>query len=62
MIDNNGKAIVIADFLVDALALGVHRIYNTNSISQRYGRIEDFIKPGSNSYHLTKEKGVRHRS
>jgi ADP-ribosylglycohydrolase len=57
MIDNNGKAMVMAAFLADALALGAHWIYDTNSISQRYGRIEDFIKPGPNSYHPTKEKG-----
>ena len=62
MNDNNGKTMVMATFLADALALGAHWIYDTKSISQRYGRIEDFIKPGSNSYHPTKEKGVRHRS
>lgn len=57
MIDDNGKAMVMAAFLADALALGAHWIYETKNISQRYGRIEKFIKPGSNSYHPTKEKG-----
>jgi ADP-ribosylglycohydrolase len=57
MIDNNGKAMVMAAFLADALALGVHWIYNTKIISQNHGKIEDFIKPGPNSYHPTKEKG-----
>ena len=57
MIDNNGKTMVMAAFLADALALGAHWIYDTNSISQRYGRIADFSKPSPNSYHPTREKG-----
>jgi len=57
MYDHNGKTMVMAAFLADALALGAHWIYDTKSISQRYGRIENFIKPDSNSYHPTREKG-----
>jgi ADP-ribosylglycohydrolase len=57
MIDNNGKAMVMSAFLADALALGVHWIYDAKRIFQQHKRIEGFIKPGSNSYHPTKEKG-----
>jgi hypothetical protein len=33
MIDNNPKAMVMAAFMADALALGAHWIYNTQEIS-----------------------------
>ncbi len=57
MIDTNAKAMVMAAFLADALALGAHWIYDTQDISKRFGRIENFLTPGSDSYHPTKEKG-----
>ncbi len=57
MIDNNGKAMVMAAFSADALALGAHWIYDAKSIIQRYGRIENFIPPGPNSYHPARKKG-----
>ena len=57
MIDNNGKAMVMAAFVADALSLGAHWIYDAESISKRFGRIENFITPDPNSYHSTKEKG-----
>lgn len=55
--DNNGKAMVIASFAADSLALGVHWIYDTESIVKLFGRVELFLKPGNHSYHSTKEKG-----
>ena len=57
MIDNNGKAMVMAAFMADALSLGAHWIYDAESISKRFGRIENFMTPDPNSYHSTKEKG-----
>jgi ADP-ribosylglycohydrolase len=57
MIDNNAKAMVMAAFMADALALGAHWIYDAKDISKRFGRIENFMPPGPNSYHATKEKG-----
>jgi ADP-ribosylglycohydrolase len=57
MIDNNGKAMVMAAFMADALSLGAHWIYDAESISKRFGRIENFMTPGPHSYHSTKEKG-----
>jgi len=56
--DSHGKAMVLAAFAADALALGAHWIYDTASISKRFGRIEAFLKPGPDSYHPTKEKGA----
>jgi ADP-ribosylglycohydrolase len=57
VIDNNGKAMVMAAFMADALSLGAHWIYDAESIFKRFGRIENFMAPDSNSYHSTKEKG-----
>jgi ADP-ribosylglycohydrolase len=56
--DNHGKAMVLAAFAADALALGAHWIYDTELISRRFGRIAAFLKPGPDSYHPTKEKGA----
>ena len=57
MIDNNPKAMVMAAFMADALALGAHWIYDAQEISKRFGRIENFLAPDPNSYHATKGKG-----
>jgi ADP-ribosylglycohydrolase len=48
---------VMASFAADSLALGVHWIYDTESIVHLFGRVESFLKPGTHSYHSTKEKG-----
>ncbi len=56
--EENGKAMVLACFAADALALGAHWMYNTEKLSKRFGRIDAFLKPGSDSYHPTKEKGA----
>jgi ADP-ribosylglycohydrolase len=57
MIDNRPKAMVMAAFMADALALGAHWIYDAQDISKRFGRIENFLAPDPNSYHAAKEKG-----
>jgi len=54
----NGKAMVLASFAADSLALGAHWIYDTESISKMFGRVDTFLKPAPNSYHATKEKGA----
>ena len=56
--NGNGKAMVLASFAADALALGAHWIYDTESITRMFGRIDTFLKPAPNSYHATKEKGA----
>jgi ADP-ribosylglycohydrolase len=53
----NGKTMVLASFVGDALALGVHWIYDTARIEKEFGRVDSFLKPPSDSYHPTKERG-----
>lgn len=54
---DNGKTMVMAAFVADALALGAHWIYDTDKISKDFGRVDTFLKPAPDSYHPTKEKG-----
>jgi len=51
------KAMVFASFAADALALGVHWIYNTNVIDKKFGRVETYLKPERPTYHPTKARG-----
>lgn len=51
------KAMVMASFAGDSLALGVHWIYSTIKIAKLFGRVEDYRKPGEGSYHPTKDRG-----
>ncbi len=51
------KAMLLASFASDSLALGVHWIYNTNVIDKKFGRVEHLVKPIKQSYHKTKDKG-----
>ena len=51
------KAMVLASFAADSLALGVHWIYNTNVIDKKFGRVEQFIKPERPTYHPTRDRG-----
>ena len=55
--EENGKAMVLASFAADSLALGAHWIYDTESIVKLFGRVESFLKPSHNSYHSTKGIG-----
>jgi ADP-ribosylglycohydrolase len=54
---DKSKAMVLASFAADALALGVHWIYNTRVIDKKWGRVERFIKPERPTYHPTKDCG-----
>ena len=51
------RAMVLASFAADALALGAHWIYDTSAIDRKFGRVERFIKPLENSYHDGKALG-----
>ena len=51
------KAMVLASFAADSLALGVHWIYNTRVIDKKFGRVEHFLKPERPTYHPTKQRG-----
>jgi ADP-ribosylglycohydrolase len=54
---DNARAMVLASFIADSLALGVHWIYDASKIASEYGRVETFIAPKEDSYHPTKDKG-----
>ena len=54
---DNANAMALGSFIADALALGVHWIYNTNVIDKKFGRVEHFLKPERPTYHPTKDKG-----
>ncbi|HPI93904.1 MAG TPA: ADP-ribosylglycohydrolase family protein [Deltaproteobacteria bacterium] len=54
---DKAKAMVLASFAGDSLALGAHWIYSTERIAREYGRIEGYLAPSTNSYHPTKGKG-----
>jgi ADP-ribosylglycohydrolase len=51
------KAMVLASFAADSLALGVHWIYNTHVIDKKFGRVEHYIKPERPTYHPAKKRG-----
>jgi len=56
-VKDNSVAMVMASFLGDSLALGVHWIYDTRRIQVEFGRVDSFLKPKPDSYHPTKEEG-----
>jgi ADP-ribosylglycohydrolase len=51
------QAMVLASFVADSLALGVHWIYDTDQIDREVGRITDLLPPRQGSYHPTKKRG-----
>ena len=57
MIRPNVKDAVITSFVADALALGVHWVYDVNAIIEKYGRLEKMAAPILAPYHVGKKKG-----
>lgn len=51
-------AMVLASFVADSLALGAHWIYDTADIDRKFGRVEELLAPGADSYHKGKERGA----
>jgi len=51
------KAMVLASFIGDALALGAHWMYDPKAIEDRFGRVERYHDPLPNSYHPNRKKG-----
>lgn len=51
------KDAVMASFIADALALGVHWVYDIAQIKDRYGRLEEMAAPELAPYHGAREKG-----
>ena len=56
MTESRVKAAVIGGFVADALALGVHWVYNTGVIDKKLGRVEHYHDPMT-SYHKGKKAG-----
>ena len=54
---DNAKAMVLASFAGDSLALGAHWIYDTDQIAAIFNRVETYQKPGPDAYHPTKNAG-----
>ena len=54
---DNTKAMVLASFAADTLALGVHWIYDTAVIDDKFGRVDSPRGPGADSFHSTKTLG-----
>ena len=48
---------VLAAFTADALSLGVHWVYDTSQIRQKYGRLDKMVAPQLAEYHLPKQAG-----
>jgi len=53
----NEKAMVLASFAADSLALGVHWIYDTNDLRARFNRVEELLHPHEDSHHTGKKQG-----
>ncbi len=51
------KAMVLASFAGDALALGAHWIYDTDKLYAQLGRVEDYLSPSPDSFHSGKADG-----
>ncbi len=50
-------AMVMAAFVGDSLALGVHWIYDVDRIRKDFGRVDSLLRPDPASYHPTKVRG-----
>lgn len=50
------KAVVLGSFVADALALGVHWVYNTHVIDRKFGRLDRYADPLT-SHHKGKKAG-----
>ena len=53
----HAEAMVLASFVADSLALGVHWIYDTKRIAEEFGRVGDLLPPHRGGYHETKRRG-----
>lgn len=55
---DKARSMILASFIGDALALGVHWVYNTNVIDKKYGRVTDMLPPKLASFHRGKPAGA----
>lgn len=57
MLQDKLKAMLLASFVADSLAMPVHWIYDTDEIERRFGRVEDLLAPPEKSYHAIRRLG-----
>ena len=55
--EDQKKALVMASFVADSLALGAHWIYNTEKIRKEFGRVDRLLRPLPGSFHPARDKG-----
>lgn len=55
--DEKRQGMLWAAFAADALALGAHWIYDPKVLRKRFERLEQYVTPGSDSYHTGKSAG-----
>ena len=48
---------IVAGFAADALSLGVHWVYDTAQIKEKYGRLDKMAAPELAAYHQPKSAG-----
>jgi ADP-ribosylglycohydrolase len=53
----NPRTAILAAFVADSLALGVHWVYDTDAIAARYGRVTTLLAPELAAYHRGKQAG-----
>lgn len=56
-LDQRRAGLLFGSFTADALSLGVHWIYDTTELSQKFGYVDSYHAPGSDSYHPRKQAG-----
>jgi len=54
---NRRAGLLFGSLTADALSLGVHWVYNTTELSQKFGYVDSFHAPGTESYHPKKQAG-----
>lgn len=54
---DNYRAMVLASFAGDALALGAHWIYDTEKLRSELGRVDQYLSPQPDSFHASKANG-----
>ena len=55
--EDKTRAMVMASFAADSLALGAHWIYDPQKIEAVFGRVESLAKPYAQSFHKNRERG-----
>ena len=53
----NTKAAIVGSFIGDAMAMGVHWVYDTDAIAKEYGKVASYVTPKLASYHEGKRAG-----